>query len=226
FGRLLLDLPTEPGIEQKLTSEQAQKLLGQNLILRFGQRSDDTSSSSKKGDPALDNSVFNVVRKEQSLKIVGIVNNEPYRGLGGGPGRRAVLLPVAFAESLNMMLPGDVRSLISAGQGRRYNSLVVRVTKSQDVPRVEDKVKKLGFNAFSIHDASQNVTKVFRFVDMFLIIFGSLALAVASLGIVNTLVMAVLERRREIGIMKALGASDGDVKRIFFVEAGCMGMFG
>jgi ABC-type antimicrobial peptide transport system permease subunit len=119
-----------------------------------------------------------------------------------------------------------VRSLISVGEGRRYNSLVVRVTKSQDVPRVEDKVKKMGFNAFSIHDASQNITKVFRFVDLFLVIFGSLALAVASLGIVNTLVMAVLERRREIGIMKALGASDADVKRIFFVEAGCMGTFG
>jgi putative ABC transport system permease protein len=38
--------------------------------------------------------------------------------------------------------------------------------------------------------------------------------------------MAILERRREIGIMKALGASDGDVKRIFFVEAGSMGLLG
>ena len=227
FGRLLLGLPPEPAnIDQKLTSEQVQQLLGKNLILRFGQRSNDTSATTANGDSAPDNSAFNVVRKEQKLKIVGVVNNEPYRGLGGGPGRRTVLLPVAFAESLNIMLPNDVRSLISNGQGRRYNALVVRVTKSQDVPRVEDQVKKLGFNAFSIHDASQNVTKVFRFVDMFLVIFGSLALAVASLGIVNTLVMAVLERRREIGIMKALGASDGDVKRIFFVKAGCMGTFG
>ena len=61
---------------------------------------------------------------------------------------------------------------------------------------------------------------------LFLGIFGSLALVVASLGIVNTLVMAILERRREIGIMKALGASDGDVKKIFFVEACSMGVLG
>jgi putative ABC transport system permease protein len=61
---------------------------------------------------------------------------------------------------------------------------------------------------------------------MFLGIFGSLALAVASLAIVNTLVMAVLERRREIGIMKAIGASDSDVKRIFFAEAATMGFLG
>ena len=70
--------------------------------------------------------------------------------------------------------------------------------------------------------------KVFAFAifDLFLGIFGSLALAVASIGIVNTLVMAILERRREIGIMKAIGASDSDVKGLFFAEAGVMGVFG
>jgi putative ABC transport system permease protein len=62
--------------------------------------------------------------------------------------------------------------------------------------------------------------------DIFLLIFGSLALVVASLGVINTLVMAILERRREIGILKALGAADRDVRRLFFVEAGAMGLFG
>src|SRR5262249_60103948 len=119
FGRLLLGLPPEPAnVDQKLTPEQVQQLVGRNLILRFGQRSNDTSATNGNSDAAPDNSAFNVVRKEQKLKIVGVVNNEPYRGLGGGPGRRTVLLPVAFAEALNIMLPNDVRSLISNGQAR------------------------------------------------------------------------------------------------------------
>jgi len=84
----------------------------------------------------------------------------------------------------------------------------------------------LPFNTFSILDATRSLRRFFAVLDLFLGIFGSLALAVAALGIVNTLVMAILERRREIGIMKAIGASDGDVKKLFFAEAGVMGLFG
>lgn len=228
FARTLLGLPPEPQTaNQNLTQDQVQQLLNKNLIFRYAQRSSDSPAPAPvaQGDPAApDTSAFNVIRKEQNLKIIGVVSSEPYRGMRQG--RTSVLLPVAFAESLNMIQPGDVRSLIRTGQGKTYGNMVVRVAKSKQVAAVEEQIKNMGFNAFSIVDASRNLTLAFTFLDLFLGIFGSLALAVASLGIVNTLVMAILERRREIGIMKALGASDRDVKKIFFVEAGSMGVLG
>src|SRR5262249_25050524 len=138
----------------------------------------------------------------------------------------SVFLPIAFAESLNMIQPGDLRNIVRPAEGKTYQALIVRVAKSKDIAGIEEEIKKQGFGAFSLLDASRNVRIVFIFVDLFLGIFGSLAVVVASLGIVNTLVMAILERRREIGIMKALGASDGDVKKIFFVEACSMGVLG
>jgi putative ABC transport system permease protein len=102
----------------------------------------------------------------------------------------------------------------------------VRVKSPNDVESVQDAIKKLGFNTFSILEATRNSRRFFAVLDLFLGIFGSLALTVAALGIVNTLVMAILERRREIGIMKAIGASDSDVKKLFFAEAAVMGFGG
>lgn len=55
---------------------------------------------------------------------------------------------------------------------------------------------------------------------------GMIAIVVASLGIMNTMVMSILERYSEIGIMKAVGAGDGDIKKIFFFESSVIGFFG
>lgn len=239
FGRSLLGLPAEPrNSEVKLTKEQADQLLDHDVILRYAQRqandaaaatpppaaSARNSANNVDDDSADDASTFSVVRREVRLTIVGIVINEPYRGMRQG--RTSALLPIDYAESLNMMQPADVSGIVRPGEGKTYMALVVRVAKSRDVTKVEDAIKKQGYNTISIMDASRGLQEAFRFLYAFLGIFGSLALAVASLGIVNTLVMAILERRREIGIMKALGASDSDVKRIFFVEAGSMGALG
>ena len=230
FARTLLDLPEkDPLADPKLTAEQADRLLGKDLIFRYAEREPQLASAapvaSQNGDPPEEDPLgFNVVRKEQRLKIVGIVSTEPNRGMRRG--RTSAFLPIAYAESLNVMQPGDLSNVVHPGEGRTYNALVVRVDKSQQVKQVEDLIKKQGFRTFSILDASRGIANFFRFLDLFLWIFGSLALTVASLGIVNTLVTAILERRREIGIMKALGASDRDVKRIFFVEAGTMGALG
>jgi putative ABC transport system permease protein len=114
----------------------------------------------------------------------------------------------------------------SSGDKPAYASLTVRVKSPSLVEATEAKLKDLGFSAFSLLDASKSLRIFFSVFDLLLGIFGSLALAVATLGIINTLVMAILERRREIGVLKALGAADRDVKQLFFVEAGVMGLFG
>jgi putative ABC transport system permease protein len=240
FGRELLGLPEEPlNSDKQLTTDQANALLGKKLVLRYAERqssgavpastqpasSPPVTAPSAAAAPDSDPSAFNVVRREQPLKIVGVVNQEPVRGIPRS-GRTWVFLPVAYAESLNMIQPGDLRNIMRPGEGKTYQALIVHAARSRDVTHIEEEIKKQGFGTFSLLDASKNVRIVFIFVDLFLGIFGSLALVVASLGIVNTLVMAILERRREIGIMKALGASDGDVRKIFFVEAGCMGLLG
>jgi putative ABC transport system permease protein len=107
-----------------------------------------------------------------------------------------------------------------------FDSLTVRVKGPSQVKSVEDAIQQMGYGTFSLLDATKSLRLVFAVFDLFLGIFGSLALAVASLGIVNTLVMAILERRREIGILKALGAADRDIRRLFFAEAGVMGLLG
>jgi putative ABC transport system permease protein len=203
----------------KQLSGKPAELLNQELAINYAERQPLGQGSDASG--------FSVVRRERRLRIVGIADREPYGGFRG-IGHAGVFVPMEVAESWNVMQPGDLRGLTTTpgANGRTYTSLTVRLASPVHVEGVEEKIKQMGFGTFSLLDATRNLRRVFAVLDLFLGIFGSLALAVASLGIINTLVMAVLERRREIGIMKAIGASDGDVKRLFFAEAAVMGAAG
>ena len=208
----------------KELNPQTSSLIGKDLILRYAERQ---SLTAQAGDPAGNSGGFSVVPKEKHFLIIGVVETEPASGFGGfGSGR--LLIPLPIAETLRAAQVNDLRDIIrgSSSDKPTYASLTVRVKSPSLVEATEAKLKDLGFSAFSLLDASKSLRIFFSVFDLLLGIFGSLALAVATLGIINTLVMAILERRREIGVLKALGAADGDVKLLFFVEAGVMGLFG
>jgi len=172
-----------------------------------------------------DGSAYSVISRQLPLAIVGVTDLDPDSMRGAA--RARLFLPEKLILSLHAMQAYNFRES-SAANSREptYSTIIARVSSAGKVDSVEQATKKMGFNTFSILDASKGLQTFFKIVDLFLGIFGSLALAVACIGIVNTLVMAILERRREIGIMKAIGASDRDVQGLFFAEAGAMGVFG
>jgi putative ABC transport system permease protein len=200
----------------KELSKDTNSLVGKTLSIRYAER-----QSLEDGSGG-----FSIIPKEKQLKVIGIVETEPASGFGGfGNGR--LLIPLGVAESLRATQVNDLRDAVRGGPAKpTYSSLTVRAKSTSNVDAIEDAIKKMGFGAFSLLDASKSLKIFFGVFDLILGLFASLALAVATLGIVNTLVMAILERRREIGVLKALGASDGDVKTLFFFEAGVMGFLG
>lgn len=229
FAAELLGKTPVPGGAELNVAELAPALLGKELTMRYAERVSSATPTvplrTKESSPDAGSAAYSVVSREQKLKIVGIVDLDPESMRG--PTRGKAFLPLKLAETLHIMQPTDLREISSAASDKPlYSSVSVRVKNPAQVQIVEDAIKKMGFNTFSILDATRSLRQFFAVLDLFLGIFGSLALAVASIGIVNTLVMAILERRREIGIMKAIGASDIDVQRLFFAEAGAMGLLG
>jgi len=217
----------------KELSPQTATLVGKEITLRYAERravSSDEISKEPDIDKQLDEMMsggISIVSREKKLRIAGIIESDPSAGIGGFGGGR-VFLPIRVAEQLHAAQANDVQDFVRGGGSGKptYAALTIRVKNPKNVLQIEDAIKKLGFNAFSLLDASKTLRQVFIVFDMFLGLFASLALTVASLGIVNTLLMAILERRREIGVLKALGATDGDVRSLFFAEAGAMGLFG
>ena len=189
-------------------------------------------------DPGLDESSAGL--QTRTFRIVGVLGEiKEGAGQGGIRGMMApagVYVPLQMAHAWTLEHRGPLSRValalarqggsLGAGQTEGYDSAVVRVTDPVQITEVRQKLTDAGFASFSIVDQLDQIRTVFLIIDSVLGLLGGISLLVASFGIANTMIMSILERTREIGIMKAIGAEDREIKLIFFVEAAVIGVVG
>ena len=151
--------------------------------------------------------------------IVGVVAQET------APGQFIVSLEQTEAARAWTAAGGD-------GGGRLeiptspYSGLFVIARNLDRVNKVRADITDLGYSTSAPENLVASVQRYLRVVEIVLGAIGAIALVIASLGIANALLAAIRERRREIGVLKAIGARDRDVQRIFLFEAGVLGLVG
>jgi putative ABC transport system permease protein len=107
-----------------------------------------------------------------------------------------------------------------------YSQAKLVATNQEALPVARQKVEAMGFVSRSVVDTVDQIENIFATTRIILGLLGMAALLVASLGMFNTLTVSLLERTREVGLMKALGMKSDEVKELFLIESLTMGLLG
>ena len=160
------------------------------------------------------------------FRIVGVVKSEDGMGLNVFGGSD-FYLPLEQAKRLREANLSPMERMGDTLTGHAgYWGAELRVSDPSRIKPVTRSLTDLGFRAFSLTNQLEEIERIFLIINSSLALIGGIALLVASFGISNTMIMSIRERTREIGIMKAIGGSDGEIMRIFFVEASLIGLTG
>jgi putative ABC transport system permease protein len=166
---------------------------------------------------------FFVVERTAEFKIVGV-----FEMRGALSMRNAgLLVPTEEAKKIKTLDAERLRAVFEGNAGTGgYAGLDVYLNPGVDMEAIEARIKEMGFDTLS---GAEVVARIRRSIIVLQAVLGGLgviAIAVATLGIANTLLTAVYERMREIGVMKAVGARRRDIRRQFFAEAALIGLVG
>jgi len=156
------------------------------------------------------------IRKKTRARVVGVlesIQDEPDWSL---------YLPMSDLDGYNAWITGQRIDRDKNG----YNTLIVKVSDVDQVLDVADQITALGFQAWSPQSFVEGISSFYLVLQVAFGSMGAIALLVAAIGIANTMTMAILERTREIGLMKAVGANNRHVLSIFLGEAAGIGFLG
>lgn len=131
--------------------------------------------------------------------------------------------PLSLFEA---MRNGELLIADNSERSETYPQVTLELDPYVSYEGIKDSVEALGFRAFSYAEEFKQIQQFFLYFNAALAIVGLIALFTASLGIINTLLMAISERRKEIGILQSLGAYRTDIRLIFLAESGAIGFTG
>lgn len=139
-----------------------------------------------------------------------------------------IISPTDMQTDQSAFVTLDVALAMNGVDRRRatYETLTVKADSTQNVAAIEQEIQTLGYTSYSAQSMQSELNTVFLIIQGVLGALGAIAMLVAALGIANTMTMSIYERTREIGIMKAVGASNRQVKRVFLGEAAIIGIIG
>ena len=155
------------------------------------------------------------LRIEDIIMPVSTAKRFKSRGFAGSP-----------LEIVTAMSNGAIFGTTDEGENTTYSQVTLDFDPKVLYATVKDSVEKMGFRAFSFAAEFEQIQKAFIYLDLALGVVGLIALLTASLGIANTMIMSINERRREIGVLKSLGADESDIRSLFLVESGAIGLLG
>ncbi|UFJ39604.1 ABC transporter permease [Brevibacillus humidisoli] len=167
-------------------------------------------------------------KKEIRVRIVGQLKQEENRYYGGS----VAYVPMDLIEELNKWAnpergSGEARDRSRAEQSQiEFDSITVKVESREKVESAVQQIKQRGFDIWSPASALEEINKFFFVVQMILGGIAAVSLLVASIGIINTMIMSILERTKEIGIMKVIGATVYNIRWLFLIESGAIGLIG
>lgn len=107
-----------------------------------------------------------------------------------------------------------------------YDNVKVKVKDINSVKKVQEQIKEMGYEAYSLTEYLESMQEGTKMLQMGLGAIGAVSLLVAAIGIANTMIMSIYERTKEIGVMKVIGASLQDIRRLFLTEAAFIGFSG
>jgi putative ABC transport system permease protein len=134
----------------------------------------------------------------------------------------SIYMPLKEVEAMNVWFTGQRLDRNKMG----YNTVIVRAADLDQVLDIADQITALGFQAWTPQSFVQGINGFYVVLQVVFGGVGAIALLVAAIGIANTVAMAILERTREIGLMKAVGATNRHVLSVFLGESAGIGFLG